>query len=137
MQEDHKIQEPNIEGMEMKMPENADLLTAENTNKRNVISGPLLLILALLLILILAGMYYWFGTLSTAPTTIPPESTRPTAEQNNEPESTTAEAETDMMRVTSPSDELDAIEADIAATNLDTLDIELQTIDTEIEAALQ
>ncbi len=137
MQEDHKIQEPNFEGLEMKMPKNGALQAPDADAGSSIISGPLLLILALLLVLILGGMYYWFSTLTTTPALSTPEVARPTPEQNNEPESTTAEAQTDMMLVTSPSDELSAIEADLEATNLDSLDAELQNIETELEASLE
>ncbi|NCN11976.1 hypothetical protein GW937_01485 [Candidatus Kaiserbacteria bacterium] len=137
MQEDHKVSEPNYEGLEMKMPENADQQPSEAVTKSTVINGPILLILTLLLVLILGGMYYWFSTLTTTPVTPTPEVVRPTPGQNNEPESTTAEAQTDMTLVTSPSDELSTIEADLEATNLDGLDAALQNIETELDAALQ
>lgn len=133
---DQKIIEPNFEGEEMKMPENTDVQATSEETKSSIVNGPLLIILALLLVLILGGMYYWFGTMTTTPEPTP-EITRPTAEENNEPESTTAEAQTDMMLVTSPSDEITAIEADLETTNMDSLDAELQAIDAEIEASLQ
>lgn len=134
MQDDHKIMEPTFEGEEMKMPESTGPQTAEERPESTVINGPLLIILAVLLITILGGMYYWLSTLTPTPA---PEVMRPTAEENNEPESTTAEAQADMMGVVSPSDEIEAIEADLDATNLDSLDAELQAIDAEIDAALQ
>jgi hypothetical protein len=65
------------------------------------------------------------------------DSNRPTAEENNEPESTTAEARTDLMGVVSTSDELDAIEADAKSTNLEDLTSEITPIETELDAALQ
>lgn len=117
------------------MPENTDTQQATPESTSDIINGPLLAILAVLLVAILGGMYYWFGTMATpAPE---PVIERPTPEQNNEPESTTAEAQTDTMLTTSPSDEISAIEADIEATDLDNLDAELQAIDAELEAALQ
>jgi hypothetical protein len=137
MQDDHKIQEPNFEGEAMKMPENSGSLPVTTETSSTIINGPLLLILALLLIIILGGMYYWFSTLSTPVPQTQPEVLRPTADENNEPESTTAEAQADMMNVTSPSDEIESIEADLEATNLDTLDTELNAIDAELEATLQ
>ncbi len=135
MNEENEIQAPNFEGEEMKMPENTSVQTKEDT-KHSIINGPLLLILAFLLVAILAGMYYWFNVLNKPVEPVPVPVERPTAEENNEPESTTAEAETEVMEVTSTSDEITAIEADLEATDLDGLDAELQAIDAELEAAL-
>jgi hypothetical protein len=61
---------------------------------------------------------------------------RPTAEQNNEPESSTAEARTEIMNVVSTSDELSTIEADAKSTNLEDLNSEISPIETELDAAL-
>lgn len=139
MPEDNKVVEPNFEGEVMKMPENTNAQSIDSeATEPSVINGPLLVGLALLLVLILGGLYYWFGTLTPSPTTQPMSGvTRPTAEENNEPESTTAEAQVEIMDVISPSDEIGTIEADIEATNMDSLDAELQAIDAEIDAALQ
>ena len=136
-EEQNQPQVPNFEGEEMKMPENVDMPVAVDETK-SIVSGPVLAILALLLIGILGGLYYWFSymTVSTA-LEAPTPVTRPTAEENNEPESTTAEAQTDTMLTTSPSDDISALEADIEATNLDSLDTELQTIDAEMDAAIE
>ena len=136
MPDEKKISEPNFEGETMKMPENTDIQSSSEGARSSVINGPLLLILTILLVLILGGMYYWFTTLTPAPQPTP-EVLRPTAEENNEPESTTAEAQADMMQVTSPSDEISAIEADLGSTDLESLDAELNAIDAEIDAALQ
>lgn len=130
-----ETQAPNFEGEKMKMPENTDAQSG-GAKEPGVVNGPLLLILALLLVLILGGMYYWFSTLTTNPP-IDSITERPTAEQNNEPESTTAEAQVETMQAVSTSDEITAIEADVEATNLDSLDTELEAIDAELEAALQ
>lgn len=139
-EEQTEIQTPNFEGEEMKMPENTDAppTTKEGASSTINSNGIILIILSLLLILILGGMYYWFSTLNTLsdiqPT--PPHVERPTAEENNEPESTTAEAQTEAMQVTSTSDEIQAITADLEGTDLDSLDAEMAAIDAEIEAAL-
>ena len=127
---------PNYEGEAMKMPENTAAAPTTPVKESTVINGPLLAILAILLILILGGMYYWFSTL-TAEIPAPPVVERPTPEQNNEPESTTAEVQTEVMQTTSTSDELGAIEADLEATNLDSLNSEMNAIDAELNAALQ
>jgi len=134
MNQDNQVgQTPNFEGEPMKMPENNGYEPVQ-AEKSEVVNGPLLLILTVLLIVILGGMYYWFSTLNSA---IPePAVTRPTPEMNNEPESTTAEAQVETMQAVSTSDELSAIEADVEATNLDTLDAEMNAIDAELDAAI-
>ena len=136
MNEEKKdIVTPDFSGEEMKMPENTDA-QPEMKDSSSIVSGPLLIILTILLVLILGGMYYWFNTLNAVPTPSPTIE-RPTAEENNEPESTTAEAQVETMQAVSTSDEITAIEADVEATNLDSLDAELNAIDAELEAALQ
>lgn len=100
-----------------------------------IANGPVLFILVILLVSILAGMYYWFIILQNQSTLPVTTSTRPTPEQNNEPESTTAEAQVETLNTVSTSDELNAIEADLESTNLDTLEAELQTIEAELEAS--
>ena len=135
MNEEKNAQVPDFSGEEMKMPENTDAQIATEESS-SVINGPLLFSLAILLIVILGGMYFWFNSLDTTPApTVTSE--RPSAEENNEPESTTAEAQTDTMLTTSTSDEISAIEADIEATNLESLDAELDAIDAELEAAVE
>ena len=129
------VQAPNFEGEEMKMPENTDA-QPETKPESSIVNAPLLITLTVLLILILGGMYYWFSTLTTTPAEITPAVERPTAAQNNEPESTTAEAQTEVLQTTSTSDEISAIEADLEATDLDSLDAELGAIDAEMDAAL-
>lgn len=136
MQDNNKILEPDFKGEKMKMPENKGTIPTTEQPQSSIINGPLLSILALLLILILGGMYYWFSTLKTTP--IPAEEfPRPTAEENNEPESTTAEAQTDMTLITSTSDEIESIEADLESTDLESFDTELNAIDAEIESSLR
>lgn len=130
-----EVNTPDFTGEEMKMPENIDT-QPKLKQKSSVINGPLLLILTVLLVAILAGMYYWFSTLTSTPVAVTPTVERPTVEENNEPESTTAEAQTEVLEVVSTSDEITAIEADIEATDLDSLDAELEAIDAELEAAL-
>ncbi len=95
--------------------------------------GIILGILIILLMFILGGLYMWGEYLQeqpTAPTV--PETSRPTAEENNEPESTNAEAEVETLNALSTSDELTAIEADIESTNLGTLDVPMNSIETLI-----
>jgi hypothetical protein len=126
------MNEPNSNDTTMQYPTHHD----QHDAPRTVTNGPVLAVLILVLLILLGGLYYWFITLSVAPS-MAPTPIRPTAEQNNEPESTTAEVQTETLGVMSTSNELDAIEADVEATNLDTLDAELQAIDAELEAALE
>lgn len=132
-----EIKAPNFEGEKMKMPENT-VTKKVTTEEYNVVSSPLLLILTVLLVLILGGMYFWFKSITAeveAPTPAPIVE-RPTIEENNEPESTTAEAQVETAQAISTSDEIDAIVADLEATDLENLDKELEAIDAELEAAL-
>jgi len=93
--------------------------------------GPILGALVVLLALVLGGLYLWGGMLSEEATPVANE-----MPVNNEPETPRADADTKNLETTSPSDELDAIEADIDATNLDSLDADLITADSELNAAL-
>lgn len=133
---DNEVLAPDLSNEEMKMPENSTLGATPVAEHRTPVNAIIIAILALLLIFILGGMYYWFSQL-TAQTEVNPSPTeRPTAEENNEPESTTAEAAVETQQALSTSDEIAAIEADIQATDLDALDAELTAIDAELEAAL-
>lgn len=133
-----EVQSPDFTEEEMKMPENASVESGEpGPEEKSVVNGPLLLLLAVLLAIVLGGMYYWFDSMQTQPPVTPPAPVeRPTPEENDEPESTTAEAQVEQLNTVSSSDEIEAIEADIEATDLDSLDAELDAIDAEIEAAL-
>lgn len=123
------------------MPENTASSVEETVEKEEpstLINGPLLLMLTVLLILILGAMYFWFGTLATtAPTPATQTTERPTVDENNEPESTTAEAQAETMLTTSTSDEISAIEADIEATDLEGLNAEMLAIEAEMDAPPQ
>lgn len=131
------IIEPDFEGEEMKMPEGAVATeTITEIPAKSILSGPIIVLLGLILVAILGGLYYWYYTVMSIPLTEPTAPTRPSIEENNEPESTTAEARTSTMDVVSTSNELDAIEADIESTNLSDLSIEMTAIDSELEAAI-
>ena len=134
--ETKEIHAPDISHEEMKMPENSPMGVAPAENRQAPVNGIIIAVLALLLIFILGGMYYWFSQL-TAQTVVTPAAERPTAEANDEPESTTAEAAVKTQAALSTSDEIAAIEADIAATDLDSLDAELTAIDAELDAAME
>jgi len=127
---------PNFEGETMKMPENTDMVETKKESS-SIITAPLLFTLGVLLVLILAGMFYWFNYVANDTSKTPEVTARPTAEQNNEPESTTAEAQVETMQAVSTSDELSAIESDIDGTYLDDMETELNAIDAEIEASME
>lgn len=123
---------PVIDTDELKIPEEAMRLTHTSGNGMSI---PIVLgVLIVLLVLILGGLYLWSTTLTPAPLPAP-VATRPTAEENNEPESTTADAQVQALETVSTSDTLEAIDADIEATNLDAIDNELGAIDAELETA--
>ena len=136
----NEVHAPDLSHEEMKLPENMADAPAEKPASTTPLNGIIIVILILLLVFILGGLYFWFSQLTlqnNAPAPQPaPVVERPTAEENNEPESTTAEAAVETQQALSTSDEITAIEADLEATDLDSLDTELNAIDAELEAAL-
>ena len=125
------VNEPNFEGEEMKIP-------SENLSAAAVVENPktqfgTILVLTGVLIIILAGLFYWYQLSNKVPVATPAPM-RPSVEQNAEPETPTATAQTESFGAMSTSDELTAIEADIESTNLDSLDSELGQIDAALEA---
>ncbi len=127
-----------MNAQDIKKPDTVDSVVTQSTpvEPESVTNGPILILLLVLLFSVLGGMYYWFTVLRTNTPVINPTSLRPTASQNNEPESTTAEAQVEALETVSTSDEVPAIEADVEGTNLDSLDAELDAIEKEIDAAL-
>lgn len=125
-----------IDESEIKMPEQQFGMFAKELHHGPSLKVTLALLIGLL-VLILVGLFLWGETLKETTPSIPNTSVRPTAEENDEPESNNAEADTQVLETVSNSDELAAIEADIGSTNLDTLDAEFNAIDAELEAALQ
>lgn len=115
------------------MPTVATHAPAPYTAPKSIISLPIIILLILILLAILGGFYYWYTLVIEEANTI--TATRPTAEANNEPESTTAEARTQTLDVVSTSDELPAIRADLESTKLDDLDTEIPAIESELNAA--
>lgn len=132
-------EEPTVvAGEELKMPE--DTFTPSSAAfepDKSAHLGAILGILIVVLVLILGGLYLWGMTMSTE-SLLEVENTmeRPTAEENNEPESSNAEAEVETMGAVSTSNSIEAIEADIESTDLDALDAELNAIETELDASL-
>lgn len=98
--------------------------------------GAFIIILVVALLVILVGLFFWYKSTQNflEPITVP---IRPTAEMNQEPETTNAEAQVDSFGVLSTSDELSAIEADLESTDLTNLEIELQQIDAELDVSVQ
>ena len=109
---------------ELKVPESY----VEGTLRSHI--GPILGVIALMLVLILVGLYVWGGMLTEQAVEVP------TPIVNNEPETPRAEADIQILKTLSPSDELSAIEADLYSTDNNSLDADLTTIDAEFEAAL-
>ena len=124
MEKNQPVIEPNFEGEEMKMPSIQTSRPIAPAAANSVLSVPIIILLVLILLAIFGGFYYWY-TLVMRDIAAPIDSTRPTAEQNNEPESTTAEARTQTTDVFSTSDEIPAIRADLDSTHLEDLDADL------------
>ncbi len=95
--------------------------------------GPILGVLIVILIIILGGLYLWGSMLEEEESLTPVERTLP----NNEPETTRAQADRQIMDTTSSSNDLDAIYADLESTNLNDLDADLTQIDAEMNASLR
>jgi flagellar basal body-associated protein FliL len=115
----------------MKMPEEqfGGFTQEEKSSHLGVILGVLIVVL----MLILGGLYLWSTSLQEEQPVIAPDTERPTAEENNEPESNNAEADAQALETTSTSDEIDAIEADIQSSNIDTVDSDMTAIDALIQ----
>jgi cytoskeletal protein RodZ len=127
------IVEPNFDGEAMKIPE-AMQIPSEPTPSAGIMNGPILILLVAILLALLGGIYYWYTIVMSTPITATP--TRPTADMNSEPESTTAEARTAATDVVSTSDDLDAIGADIESTKLEDIDEGFAAIESELGGAL-
>ena len=136
-EEQTNVHAPDLADEEMKMPESATQQPAATKESTAPLNGIIIVILVFLLIFILGGLYLWFSQLMMQDNQPAPVIERPTAEENNEPESATAEAAVETQQALSTSDEIAAIEADIEATDLDALDAELNAIDAELDAALE
>ncbi len=126
--------EPNFEGEAMKVPEAMKVATEPAPNT-SFVNGPILILLFAILLALLGGIYYWYTILMNEP--LVPAPLRPTADMNNEPESTTAEARTAATDVVSTSDDLDALQADIESTRFDDIDDGFTAIENELGGALE
>ncbi len=112
---------------EMKMP---TTFSESHHSQTGVILGVLIVVL----VIMLGGLYLWGASLSQQET---PQIERMPDIVNNEPETPRANADVQMLRTVSSSDELDAIEADIESTNLNTLGSELDEIGRELGVSQQ
>ena len=124
---------PNLDDIEMHLPEGELAIPTDEPGR--LTNAPILILLGLLLLGVLAGLVWWYMNLPGETTT--QQFSRPTAEENNEPESTNAEAETNTLNVLSTSDEIGLIEADLDGTNLDSLDAEINAIESELNSITQ
>lgn len=134
MQFTNKVIEPNFEGEEMKLPTSSTIRTPVVEKNQSLLTLPIIILLFLILVAILAGLYYWY-VLVTKPEMID-TLLRPTIEQNNEPESTTAEARTGTTDVVSTSDEIDALKADLDSTQFEDIDTLVAPIESELNSAV-
>lgn len=120
-------EQPVIPESEMKLP-----TQTPDSNPTEQHRGMIIMILAAALIFLLVGLFLWYKASQLPVPTPAPLPIRPTAAMNNEPESTTAEAQTESFGAMSTSDEIEAIEADLESTNLESLETELLQIETEL-----
>lgn len=117
----------NFSKDEMKMPEEqfGGFTPEDQPSHLGIILGVLIVVL----MLILGGLYLWSTSLQEQAPVIPEDTLRPSAEENNEPESNNAEADAQTLETVSSSDTIESIEADLQSTNLDTLDADAQAIE--------
>ncbi len=125
--------DPQFDGEAMKVPTAPASLSSNSTSLRGHGFGLIIALLCLVLALLLGGLYLWYKATLDRPIVVS-DPVRPTAEENNEPESTTAEAQMEAFEAVSSSNELPAIKADVESTSLDSLSTEINAIDAEIEA---
>lgn len=99
--------------------------------------GMTLSFMIIMLLVILVGLYLW-GREMQNEVQPSPTVTRPSAMENNEPESTTLEAEVETLGAMSTSDELPPLESELVGTPFEeeVFDAMLDNIETEIKSAL-
>jgi hypothetical protein len=115
---------------ELKMPQE-DFGTKTKDDQPSY-TGIVLGVLIIILVLILGGLYLWGEMIQKNQQLLEPVTERPTAEQNNEPESTNAEADVETLQAVSTSNEIDALEADLESTTINELDTDLNAIDAAL-----
>ena len=114
----------------MRMPTGATNPSSTDIPERQF--GIIIWLMIGVLALLLIGLFLWYQTLQspTTPTLI--DATRPTAAENQEPESQRAVADVTSFATMSNSDNLDTIAADLESTPLDSLAAEMTAIETEL-----
>ena len=130
-------QEPVMAEAEMKMPEQTLGENTADALKQTSRLGVILGMLIVFLILLLGGLYLWGASMQESSIDIDYGTHRPTIEQNNEPESATADAHAQALETVSTSNEIEAIEADIESTHIQGIDQEIEVIDAELDATLE
>ena len=85
-------------------------------------------LLVIVLVILLCALYLW-GALLTRQVEEPVNFMIPS---NNEPETPRADADIQILKTVSGSDDLAAIEADLGSTNIDELDKELPLIENDL-----
>jgi hypothetical protein len=119
--------EPNFSGEPMYIP-GASPTPHQTVIKKESRLGIILGTLFVILLLALAGLFYFWYLPMQQSVVVIPEPVTPT------PENQTQNPTTDALGGLSTSNELDAIEADVRTTDMGSLDLEMTTIDTEVEA---
>lgn len=121
----------DFDNIELKLPEDEGVVATEATTKSVSGMTVALTLIVLLLLGVLGGLVWWGSKIwnSRPPVEVSPIVVRPTPEENNEPESTTAEAEVETLEAMSSSNEIADIKADLDAIDIEALDKELVTID--------
>lgn len=131
MEEPKAKQPPHIDPRDLKMPGEIFDDSQPHTARW------LLIALVFVLAAILIGLIVWMLSMQSQPAPVTPSATRPSAEENNEPESTTAEAAVDTLQAMSPSTEISSIEADLNATFINELDGDFADIEATFESGAQ
>lgn len=125
---------PTFDASELKMPDGSTPLS-HNRSERTI--GIVLVVLILALLLILGGLYLWYQAAFSPDVAVNEPEERFVPDMPNEPEMPNAMADIQKLNTVSSSNDLGAIEADLMSTDLETLDAEVTSIDSEFEAALQ
>ncbi len=113
----------NTEKVAMHLPTHGDIEHHSHV-------GPILGVLVVMLVLIFGGLFLWGSMLDKEAEVLPEPPIL-----NNEPETPRAVADQQILETLSPSDELDAIDADLGSSNFDSIDADMTTIDAELNAA--
>lgn len=124
---------PTFDPSELKLPDGTEPLPA-NRNERTIVLVLVLLVAALLLIL--GGLFLWYQAAFSPEVVIEPSEERFVPDMPNEPEMPNAMADIQKLNTVSSSDDLGAIEADLLSTDLETLESEVTSIESELDAAM-